>query len=237
MENQKDTNAHVSQVNAAWLWRVVKLESLPIMLLLFAVFYSNGYAYLETYHGKLGMPVNRLGYDAYQFVVFGGIDVLVKFAALLIVITAVAILTCLIYFTENPDRVPSSTTLPPMSRRYRLSQRLSKSYTKARLPVRVTLLLTFLAMGMWSIWTLTFSQSIARGKLNAYEEIRKCKPSTVLLKNLDVVTACVVGESDDMLYLIDKHTEDGKILFQERSIPKDSIRSTTGPATPLEKPA
>ncbi len=236
MDEHKDASAAVARLSSAWSWKVIRFESIPILVLLFALFYSNGYAYLETYHDGLGMPLNRLGYDSYQFVVYGGIDVLVKVAAILIAMAAVAILTCLMYFMEDPYRVIPATPVDPTTRRHRLSRRLTKSYIQAKLQLLGTLLLIVLAFGAWALWMFTVYASAERGKLKAYEEIRDCKPSTLQLKNLDVVTACVVGESDDTLYLIDKHTQDGEIVFQERRIPKDSLRSTTGPVTTLKKP-
>ncbi len=141
MDDQENANAPVAKTRAAWLWKVVKFESLSIMVLLFALFYSNGYAYLETYYGDLGAPINRLGFDTYQFVVFrripqtdryrlgfdtyqfvvfGGMDMLVKFSAFLILCSAVASLICLMSFTEDPDRVSPTTPLAPTTARYRL---------------------------------------------------------------------------------------------------------------------
>ena len=237
MDDQKNSRIPVTRASAAWLWKALKFESLPVIVLLFALFYSNGYAYLETYYNGLGAPINRMGFDAYQFVVFGGVDMLVKSSAFLIACSIVASLTCLMTFTENPDRViPTTTTLAPATFRYRLVQRLTKSYTRAKQLILGTFFLTFLAIGTWALWTLTFSQSIERGKLRAYEEIRDCKPETVRLKNLDLVAGCIVGESDDTLYLVDKHNEGTDIFYQKLQIPKDSIRSTTGPQLKLKKP-
>lgn len=236
MDAQENTNAAVSKTRAAWLWKAVKLESLPIMVLLFALFYSNGYAYLETYYGGLGAPINRLGFDTYQFVVFGGMDMLVKFSALLITCSAVASLVCLMSFTEDPDRVLPTTTLAPTTARYRWVQRMGKNYTRAKPLILGTFLLTFLAIATWALWTLTFSQSIERGKLRAYEEIRDCKPETVQLKNLDRITGCIVGESDDMLYLVEKHKESAEIMYEKRQVSKDSIKSTNGPQLTLKRP-
>ena len=236
MDDQKPTDVPAARFSVAGLWNVIKRQSLPIVLLLFALFYSNGYAYLETYNNKLGVPVNRLGYDTYQYVVYGGNDILVKLAALLIASAAVLIFACLMYFTENPERVVPSRALAPHTRRYKLLRRLEKSYSKATTQILGALLVSVLAFFAWLVWTLAYAQSIAHGKLRAYETIRDCEPSAVQLKNLDAITACIVGESDDMLYLIDKHAQGNEILFQELSIPKESIRSTTGTKTPLKKP-
>ncbi|AIB37440.1 hypothetical protein ICJ33_18515 [Pseudomonas simiae] len=236
MDEQKVSNTPASRLSAAWLWRLLKRQSLPIMLLLFALFYSNGYAYLETYNKVLGVPVNRLGYDTYHYVVYGGNDILVKLAALLIFTAAVLVFACLMYFTENPDRVLPTRELGIHTRRYRMLRRLEKSYRKATTPISGALLISLLAFFAWIIWSLAYAQSMAHGKLRAYEEIRDCKPSILQLNNLDVVTACIVGESDDMLYLVEKHREGGEIQFQKRRVPKDSVRSTTGPTTVLKKP-
>ena len=236
MDDQENANAPVAKTSAAWLWKVVKFESLSIMVLLFALFYSNGYAYLETYYGALGAPINRLGFDTYQFVVFGGMDMLVKISASLIACSAVASFVCLMYFTENPDRVFPTTTLAPTTARYRFLQHMGKSYTRAKPLILGTFLLTFLAIATWALWTLTFSQSIERGKLRAYEEIRDCKPETVQLKNLDRITGCIVGESDDMLYLVEKHKESAEIMYEKRQVSKDSIKSTNGPQLTLKRP-
>ena len=236
MDDQENANAPVAKTSAAWLWKVVKFESLSIMVLLFALFYSNGYAYLETYYGALGAPINRLGFDTYQFVVFGGMDMLVKFSAFLILCSAVASLICLMSFTEDPDRVSPTTPLAPTTARYRLVQRMGKNYARARPLILGTFLLTFLAIGTWALWTLTFSQSIERGKLRAYEEIRDCKPETLQLKNLDRITGCIVAESDDMLYLVDKRREGAEIMYEKRQVSKDSIKSTNGPQLTLKKP-
>lgn len=236
MDEPKASNAPASRLSAAWLWRLIKRQSLPIMLLLFALFYSNGYAYLETYNNALGVPVNRLGYDTYHYVVYGGNDILVKLAALLIVCAAVLVFACLMYFTENPDRVLPTRELGTHTRRYRMLRRLEKSYKKATTPIFGALLISLLALIVWIIWSLAYAQSMDHGKLRAYEEIRDCKPSILQLNNLDVVTACIVGESDDLLYLVEKHSEGGEVRFQKRRVPKDSIRSTTGPETLLKKP-
>lgn len=236
MDDHKNANAPAARVSKAWLWRAIKFESVPILVLVFALLYSNGYAYLETVKLELGMPINRLGYDTYQFVVYGGIDILVKLAAIFLAIAGGAIFAVMMHFTENPDRVFPIKPEAPDTFRYKLGQRLKKSYTKARMQIIGVLLIVLLAFSIWLIWKIAFSQSIERGKLNAYEEIRNCKPSTVRLKNLDVVTACIVGESDDMLYLIDKNTQGSEIQFQERRIPKNSISSTAGPVSLLKKP-
>lgn len=236
MVDPKDADTQPNRIKAAWLWKVVKFESLSIMVLLFALLYSNGYAYLETYNLKLGVPVNRLGYDTYQFVVYGGIDILVKLGAMLFVIAGGTIFALQVYFTENPDRVFPTRTQDPTAFTYRLGQRLKKSYTKARMQITAVLLITLLTFLAWGCWKIAFSQSIERGKLNAYQEIRDCKPSTLQLNNLDVVTGCIVGESDDMLYLIEKHSE-GKdeITFKKQILPKQNLRSTSGMST-LTKP-
>ena len=79
---------------------------------------------------------------------------LVKSSAFLIACSIVASLTCLMTFTDNPDRVSPTTTLAPATFRYRLVQRLTKSYTGAKQLILGTFLLTFLAIGTWVLWTL-----------------------------------------------------------------------------------
>lgn len=76
---------------------------------------------------------------------------------------------------------------------------------------------------------MAVSQSIERAELDAYNELRRCVTSAVQLNNLDIVTGCVVGESDDVLYLVDKRNEG--ILFEKRQVPKTSISMVTSIGT------
>ena len=236
MDNENRVVTGIAPLSYARLWRAVKFESLSIVALLFALFFTSGYVYLEVINSKLGVPVTRLGFDSYMYAVYGGVNILIIFTPLLIAIAAVAVFSTMMHFFENPDRASPSVNPNPESRGYRLALWLEKRFKRSREPVIASLLISLVALGFWSTWKMTVSQSIERAELAAYNELRQCTPSSVQLNSLDLVTGCIVGESDDVLYLVEKRSE-GKegIVFEKRQVPKVRIRMVTGTDT-LKKP-
>lgn len=89
MDMKEETTLMAGSLSGIKLWRVVKFESLSFIAILFALFFTKGYVYLETLNSRLGVPVNRLGFDGQLYAVYGGVNLLVIFTALLIAITGI----------------------------------------------------------------------------------------------------------------------------------------------------
>lgn len=236
MQNQPDANSTISPLSPTRLWRALKFESLSVIALLFGLFFTSGYVYLETFNSTLGVPVSRLGFDSYRYAVYGGVNILIVLTALLIAMASVAVFSTIVHFFENPERPPHSASLDPTSRRYRLAKWLEKRFKRSREAIIASFLISLLALGFWGVWKLAVSQSVERAEAAAYKELLRCTSSTVLLNNMDVITGCVVGESDDVLYLVNKRSEgkDG-ILFEKRRVPKANISRVTSIKT-LKRP-
>ncbi|MBN0357568.1 hypothetical protein JTM63_34060, partial [Pseudomonas aeruginosa] len=70
------------------------------------------------------------------------------------------------------------------------------------------------------------SDSVGSAERAAFKEVRDCNVAEIRLKNTDVVAACIVGESDDMLYLVYKGVEkDGSIEFEKGILSKSLVGS------------
>lgn len=213
-------------------WRILKFEGLSFIAILFALFFANGYVYLETLNSKLGVPVSRLGFDGQIYAVYGGVNLLVLVTALLMVFTAVGAVSALMAFSENPDREkkPSNSKFSLLLRRFEIWA--SKRFKNAREIALAALYVGFVALVFFLLWKLTVASSVEKAERDAYKLVRDCEVANIHLKNMDVLTACIVGESDDALYLVFKSKEDaGVIYFDKGILPKDSVRSARGRAS------
>lgn len=103
MEMKDEIKFAPGRVTGGGVWRAIKFESLSFIAIMFALFFTKGYVYLETLNSKLGVPVNRLGFDGQLYAVYGGVSLLVIFTALMIAVAGVFIFTSLMMFFENPE--------------------------------------------------------------------------------------------------------------------------------------
>lgn len=122
-------------------------------------------------------------------------------------------------FFESPDKPTRSLENKPdgwFIRRLRNTKEF----------IIVALVMALLSLCFYGLWALVVSNSIERAVDAAYKEVRDCEVATINLKNTDVTKACIVGESDDMLYLIYKGSEsDKEIYFDKGMLSKSNVSS------------
>lgn len=226
MDVKSESIPMVSSVNGMKLWRAFKFEGLSFIAVLFALFFTKGYVYLETLNARLGVPVNRLGFDGQLYAVYGGVNLLVIFTALLIAMAGVLVFSSLMAFFENPD-IQKQTSKKRIDGWFARRIRNSKEY------IIVALVVTLLSMGFYALWALVVSNSVEKAEIAAFKLVEKCELATIKHKNSDVTKACVVGESDDMLYLIYKHEKPAsgnEIQFDTGMVSKSTITSVRSPS-------
>lgn len=219
MDVKEETKLVAGGLSGVKIWRAVKFESLSFIAILFALFFTKGYVYLETLNARLGVPVNRLGFDGQLYAVYGGVNFLVIFTAFLIVIAGALVFSSLMAFFENPNRQKQSSEK-------KVDGWFLKRVRNAREFIIVALVMVFLSLCFYWLWAIVVSNSVESAEKAAYREVRGCELATISLKNMDVIKACVVGESDDMLYLIYKGSEgDKEINFDKGMLSKSNVRS------------
>lgn len=219
MDMKDEAKLVADSLSGIKLWRAVKFESLSFIAILFALFFTKGYVYLETLNSRLGVPVNRLGFDGQLYAVYGGVNLLVIFTALLIAIAGILVFSSLMAFFENPDRQKRSLEK-------KADGWFVRRVRNAREFIIVALVMTLLSLCFYGLWAVVVSNSVESAERAAYKEVRDCEVATIGLKNTDVVKACVVGESDDMLYLVYKGVEENKeISFDKGMLSKASVSS------------
>ncbi len=214
------------------LWQIVKFESLSILAILFALFFTNGYVYLETLNSRLGVPVARLGFDGQLYAVYGGVNFLVVFTAMLIASSGVLLFYSLMALFENPERKRLSSEGRFELFVKKLVGGAGRRLRNAREILAATLVVSFTALCFYGLWSFVVSDSIKRAERAAYREVKNCEVATISLKNTDSIKACIVGESDDLLYLIYKGGElEGKIGFEKGMLSKDSVEFVRSPSS------
>lgn len=210
-------------------WRILKFEGLSFIAILFALFFTNGYVYLETLNSKLGIPVSRLGFDGQIYAVYGGVNILVLVIALLMVFAAVSVFSALMAFAENPEPKKKNSSSKFGGFLGKLGFWAARRFKNAREITFAALYIALVTSVLFLLWKLTVSSSVEKATKDAYRVVRDCDVVSIYLKNMDVLTACIVGESEDALYLIFKDKEDkGVIYFDKGIIPKGSLRAARG---------
>ncbi|MGF0333887.1 hypothetical protein [Ectopseudomonas toyotomiensis] len=174
---------------------------------------------METLNSKLGVPVNRLGFDGQLYAVYGGVSLLVIFTALMIAVAGVFVFTSLMMFFENPNRQNKDFEVKTDGWFWR-RLRHAKDF------IVVALAMTLFSVLLYGLWAVVVSDSVESAERAAFEEVRDCNVAEIRLKNTDVVAACIVGESDDMLYLVYKGVErEGSIDFEKGILSKSLVGS------------
>lgn len=209
--------------------RVVRFESISIITIFFALVVTRGYAYLEKVDLILGVPTWRVGYDSLIYAIYGGLPLTFLIIGVCVgTALALALLGILVLF-EKPE-----LEKPPKSAH-------DQNSIRDRLPAALPLLLGAFFVGLFSIllWlVMDFMVKDAQKSATnvAYDLIDKCSEATLALKNTDKVTGCIVGETDDMLYLIKRLSkENDSMNFNKIMQPKSSLASSSEPAK-LKKP-
>ncbi|MBH3440085.1 hypothetical protein [Pseudomonas luteola] len=196
----------------------LKSESIPFAAILLALCIAKGYAYLEKFNQLLGIPVTRLGFDSYIYAIYGGVSF---YAALLIggiFLTLSLAFSSIISLTEKPKETSSAYREKSLLAPTRI--RKAKPFIIAALAIALFTLVVYTAFG------LVISDSQKTAQRAAYKEITNCEIASIKLKNTDIIKACIVGESDDMLYLAIKTDEkDGVVSFDKIMQPKDAVES------------
>jgi len=199
--------------------RAVKFESISFVVILFALFFTKGYVYLETLNSRLGVPVSRLRFDGQLYAVYGGVDVLVFFTALFIALSGVLAFYWLMAFLDSPDRQRKSTSGDSNGW---FCRRLRNS----RVFLVFALAMISVSLCLYGVWSLVVSDSVKKGNSAAFKEVRDCEVSVIKLRNTDSIKGCIVGESDDMLYWVNKIKQDhDSVYFEKGMVPKELIFS------------
>lgn len=209
--------------------RVVRFESISIITVFFAMVVTRGYTYLEKVDLILGVPAWRVGYDSLIYAIYGGLP----FTFLLTGVgagtaLALAFLGGLVLL-EKP-----AVTKPP-------EKHYDQNSIRYRLPTALPLLLGAFFVGLFSIllWlVMDFMVKDAQKSAItvAYELIEKCSEATLALTNTDKVTGCIVGETDDMLYIVKRISNENDVIkFSKIMQPKIALASSSEPAE-LKKP-
>ncbi|HBO7164281.1 TPA: hypothetical protein L4967_005767 [Pseudomonas aeruginosa] len=219
MEMKDEAKCAPGRVSGLGLWRAIKFESFSFIAIMFALFFTKGYVYLETLNSRLGVPVNRLGFDGQLYAVYGGVSLLVIFTALMIAFAGVFVFTSVMMFFENPKRQRKDFEVNPDGW-FWLRLRHAKDF------IVVALAMTAFSVALYGLWAVVVSDSVGSAERAAFKEVRDCNVAEIRLKNTDVVAACIVGESDDMLYLVYKGVEkDGSIEFEKGILSKSLVGS------------
>lgn len=209
--------------------RVVKFESISIITVFFALVVTRGYAYLEKVDLILGVPTWRVGYDSFIYAIYGGLP----FTFLITGVgagtaLALAVLGGLILLEKPAAMKPAEKHYDQNSIRYRL-------------PTALPLLLGAFFVGslsilLWLVMDFMVKDAQKSAITVAYELVENCPEATLTLTNTDKVTGCVVGETDDMLYLVKRMSNQNNIIkFSKIMQPKSALASSSEPAE-LKKP-
>lgn len=219
MEMKDEIKLAPGRVTGGGVWRAIKFEGLSFIAIVFALFFTKGYVYLETLNSKLGVPVNRLGFDGQLYAVYGGVSLLVIFTALMIAVAGVFVFTSLMMFFENPNRQNKDFEVKADGWFWRRIKH-AKDF------IVVALAMTLFSVLLYGLWAVVVSDSVKSAERAAFKEVRDCNVAEIRLKNTGVVAACIVGESDDMLYLVYKGVEkDGSIDFEKGILSKSLVGS------------
>lgn len=215
--------------------KIFKIEGLSAIAVVFALFFTNGYVYLETLKNRLDVPINRLGYSSQIYAVYGGVSFLVIIAASLIALSVIMFATYIIALIENPE---SETNKDNFINNLinKAIHKPSKRHAKTKQFLLATLLTTLLAALLYGLWDFTVSTAVKRAEKQAFEFATTCTESVISLTNTDRVKACIAGESDDILYLLFKgNSTDKKSVFETGMLPKKNLEMTRKPSNIVEE--
>ncbi|BFN27869.1 hypothetical protein PSCT_03024 [Pseudomonas sp. SCT] len=215
--------------------RLFKIEGLSAVAVIFALFFTNGYVYLETLKNRLDIPINRLGFSSQIYAVYGGVSFLVIIAASLIALSAIMVATYIIALIENPE---SETSKDNFINKIinKAGQKLSKRHAKTKQFLLATLLTALLAALLYGLWDFTVSTAVKRAEKQAFKFATTCTESVISLTNTDRVKACIAGESDDVLYLLFKgDSTDKKAVYETGLLPKKNLEMTRKPSNIVDE--
>lgn len=207
-----------------------KIEGLSAIAVVFALFFTNGYVYLETLSTRLDAPINRLGFSNQIYAVYGGVSFLVIMAASFIALSVIMFATYVMALAENPENEASKDNwLKNMLTK--AAGKLSKRHARTKQFLFVTVLAISLAAVLYGFWKITVSSAIERAEKQAFEFATTCTQSVIFLNNTTRMGACIVGESDDNLYLLFKgKVKNKRVDFETGLLPKRYLAMTRKPS-------
>lgn len=207
-----------------------KIEGLSAIAVVFALFFTNGYVYLETLNTRLGAPINRLGFSNQIYAAYGGVSFLVIIAAAFIALSAIMFGTYVIALIENPETEASADNwLNKITKK--AGRKLSRRHARTKQFLLATILTVLLAAILYGLWKFTVSSAVERAEKRAFDFATTCTESIISLNNTDHMEACVVGESDDNLYLLFKgKIQDQNVYFETGLLPKRYLSMTRKPS-------
>lgn len=200
----------------------IKLESIPIIAILFGLCFTKGFVFLEHRYHLLGIPVERLGFDIYTYATYGGVSFLVVFLVILAFAVAWLLTTTITgvvidaYSKNNNEK--ATETLKTTS------NKLALSASKNINTITATLLSIIFALMGYLIFLIVIKSSSTQAESDAEREVVECVEGTVTLKDSTSLDACIEAETDDTVYLIRRTgISNGKVTFETINQPKEAI--------------
>ena len=194
-----------------------------LLAFLAGISFLKGFVYLEHYYNLLDIPIDRLNFSVQKITIYGSVDLITFTVALLIFVAASSTIAVLLALFENPQKPRKRSTTPP-----KWITTLKDRASKLKIAAIATSLLIILALLGYAFWQLTISIPSERANKNAIKTAEHCTQSRIKTNSLDTYNACILAESDDMIYLLERTEEEQKgehIKFKTFMLPKQRIIS------------
>jgi hypothetical protein len=215
--------------------KYLRIDAALFVASMVGAFTLSGFAHLEKFYLTIDVPVDRINITTQHFLAYGAAGFGSYLGALVFAMAGVGIVTLVLLMLEMPWKEGKE---PPVLPRWVIRKRdqAIENYP-AYAFVGVICATAFFLMLAWFLLVRVPSDA---GRDAALRLASECSVRRLAYTNLDQYEGCQVAESNDMIYLLQRHHCDKTgVDFRTLELPKQGLRSITGETEmyPFKKPA
>lgn len=203
------------------LGKYFRIDAAIFLASMIGAFTLSGYAHLEKFYLTLAITPNRINISPQQFVAYGAANFGSLLTSIAFAIALVGLVTLVIILLERPTK-----TAPGPARSIAWLARACDNASRHRLGFAVVATIGLLALSLFLASQLLIHMPSKSGRASALRFVAECIERKVVYANLDEYKGCQAGESDDMLYLVQRlqASPDG-VEFRAYELPKSGLKA------------
>ncbi|MFJ4347665.1 hypothetical protein [Pseudomonas sp. NPDC089401] len=203
------------------LGKYFRIDAAIFLASMIGAFTLCGYAHLEKFYLTLGVSPSRINISPQQFVAYGAANFGSIVTSIAFAIALVGLITLIVVLLERP-----TTAVPGPGRPIAWVARARDNVIKHRACFAAVAIIGLLALSLFLASQLLIQMPSKSGRASALRFVAECTERRAIYTNLDEFKGCQAGESDDMLYLVQRlqATSDG-VEFRAYELPKAGLKA------------
>jgi hypothetical protein len=209
------------EIGIGLISRFLRVEVTLVIAVAIGIFTLSGYAYLEKYYNTLDVPMSRINITTQTLLAYGGASISSLIFAVSFAAALVAVPTLVMALFEKPGKTPPT---PVELRGW--PARIRDRAIEIRSAFVVVGAIVSIAAIAFLIYHIALQKPSDRAHRSAFREVKNCTEQTLRYRNAETYNGCVIAESDDLFYLIEKlgyKTKDKTMKFKTIRLPKSGL--------------